>query len=178
MTYDRAFFDFDIDHKDSHQIKKKLQDLRSHNLKHDPIEQDKLRERLRKFIIEEQIAAPAINEAKDFSIKFKESFGSYPLLFFSGCKGCHAYTFFNSIKNININQSLSWFGKQIKDTYQYQTLDLSVLQDAQSRLSRVPYSKHQYTLLTVVPFTIKDNYDTIINKSINPTVKSFKREKA
>ena len=52
-------------------------------------------------------------------------------------------------------------------------MDLSVNKDAISRLSRVPYSKHQYTGLTVVPFSIDDNYEEIIEKSVNPQVESF-----
>ncbi|MBW4257866.1 hypothetical protein KTG15_09210 [Methanobacterium sp. YSL] len=176
MMYDRVFFDFDIHHEQSHQIKKRLQNLRGHGLKHKEDQQDELREQLRKSIIDEHIAEPAINEAKDFSIKFKDSFGSYPLLFFSGGKGCHAYTFFEPIKGVNINRALSWFGEKIKVTYNYITLDLSVLVDPKSRLSRVPYSKHQYTGFAVVPFTIHDSYDVIIEKSLNPVVETFQKE--
>jgi len=175
MIFDRAFFDFDIHLEQSHQIKKKLQNLRGHGLNHKQDQQDYLREQLRKLIINEHIAEPAIDEAKDFSIRFKESFGSYPMLFFSGGKGCHAYTFFEPIKGVNINRTLSWFGGKIKETYKYKTMDLSVLQDAKSRLSRVPYSKHQSTGLSVVPFTIDDTYDVIIEKSINPVVETFQK---
>ena len=48
--------------------------------------------------------------------------------------------------------------------------------DAMARLSRVPYTKHQLTGLTVVPFTADEDYDDIIYKSLNPQVESFKRE--
>lgn len=177
MVYDRAFFDFDIDNEQSHKIKKELQKLRSNGLKHNQPQQDDLKEQLRNLIINEHIAEPAITEAKKFSTKFKESFGAYPLLFFSGCKGCHAYTFFEPIKNVDINSAIYWFGKTIKKDLKYNSLDLSVLKDAQVRLSRVPYSKHQYTLLNVIPFTIKDSYDTIIQKSINPIVEPFQKKK-
>ena len=176
IVYDRAFFDFDIHHNQSHNIKKEMQDLSRYGLKHKPHQYCEMKDQLRNLIIDNQIAAPAINEVKDFAIKFKESFGAYPLLFFSGGKGCHAYTFFEPIQQININKVISWFGKSVKNRYQYNTIDLSVLQDAKSRLSRVPYSKHQYTDLTVVPFTIDDSYDSIIDKSLNPQVESFKKE--
>lgn len=176
MIFDRAFFDFDIHHEQSHQIKKELQGLRSHGLKHKQDQQDDLREQLRKLIIYEHIAEPAINEAKDFSIKFKESFGYYPMLFFSGGKGCHAYTFFKPVQKLDMNRALSWFAEKVKQQFNYQTLDESVNKDAISRLSRVPYSKHQYTGLNVVPFTLEDSYGEILEKAINPLVESFKKE--
>ena len=176
IVFNRAFFDFDIEHKESAQIKKKLQELRSQGLKHKLPKQDALKENLRDLIIEEHIAEPAINDAKDFSMNFNEAFREYPILFFSGCKGCHAYTLFKPIQDVDINLAISEFGKAIKDTYNYNTLDLSVLKDSKSRLSRVPYSKHQYTGLTVVSFSINDSYDTIINKSLNPVVESFHKD--
>lgn len=176
MVFDRAFFDFDIHHEESDQIKRELQELRSQGPKQQLTQQDALKEKLRDLIVEEHISEPAIDDAKDFSMNFKEAFGEYPILFFSGCKGCHAYTFFKPIQEVDINLSISEFGKAIKDTYNYNTLDLSVLNDSKSRLSRVPYSKHQYTGLTVVPFSINESYDAIINKSLNPTVESFQND--
>ena len=176
ILFDRAFFDFDIHHEESQQIKKELKDLRSHGLKYKLHQQDELKENLKNLIIEEHIAETAINEAKDFSIRFKEAFKAFPILFFSGGKGCHAYTFFKSIKHVDINRALLEFGKDVKDTYNYNTFDLSVLKDAKSRLSRVPYSKHQYTDLTVVPFIIDESYDKIVNKSLNPVVEPFQKD--
>jgi hypothetical protein len=176
MVYDGAFFDFDITNEVVHQIKKELQGLRSRGLKHEQEQQDELREKLRGLIIDEHIVEPAINDAKDFAIKFNKWFGSYLILFFSGCKGAHGYTCFKPIKNIDINRVLYWFAKEMKDKYNYQTLDLSVNEGAKSRLSRVPYSMHQYTGLTVVPLGIDDSYDTIIDKSLNPVVEAFNRE--
>jgi len=177
MIFDRVFFDFDIDNKQAHEIKKELVNLRSHGLNYKPHQQDKLRQKLRELIIEEHIAEPAINEAKDFAIRFKESFGACPILFFSGFKGCHGYSFFKPITNLNINRTLYWFGNKIKKTYNYKTLDLSVLKDAKTRLSRVPYSKHHLTLLTVVPFCNHDSHQKIIEKAINPVVEPFNLEK-
>jgi hypothetical protein len=176
MVYDRAFFDFDIKHHHSHKLKKELQHLRRHGLKYKQEQQNELKEQLRNLIIKDHIAELAINEAKDFAIRFKESFGSYPILFFSGGKGCHAYTFFSPLKNVDINRALSSFGENLLKAYKYKTLDLSVLKDAKSRLSRIPYSKHQYTLLNVVPFSIHDSYEDIISKSLNPVVELFQKE--
>src|SRR5690606_19602112 len=66
MILDRAFFDFDIDNDEAHQIKKQLQYLMSHGLDHQQELQDELRDQLKNLIINERIAEPAVNEAKDF----------------------------------------------------------------------------------------------------------------
>jgi len=176
MVFDRVFLDFDVSHPEVKKIKKELTDLRIHGLKYERSRQDELKYQLQDLIINEKIAEQAIDEAKHFAIKFKETFGNYPLLFFSGCKGCHAYTFFKATSFKNLNLAVSWFAENVKKSYNQQTLDLSVTQDAQARLSRLPYSKHQLTDLTVVLFSIKDDYDEIIKKSLNPFVEDFNRE--
>lgn len=173
MVYDRAFFDFDVNNDEVHEIVNKLKDIRADGLNHHQEKQDELREQLRNLIINEKIAEPAINQAKDFSNKLKKWFDAYPILFFSGCKGCHAYSFFKPVRNVDINRVVSWFAEEMKETYQHSTMDLSVCKDAKSRLSRAPYSKHDYSLLTVVPFQLEDSYDTIMEKSLNPVVEPF-----
>ena len=177
MVFDRMFLDFDVDNEDANKIKKQLLKLRSHGLNYKKSKQKKLREKLQNLIIEEKISKPAIDDAKDFAIKFKETFGKLPVLFFSGCKGCHAYTFFKPTEFKNINNAVSWFAEYVKKSYNYKTLDLSVTHDAQARLSRIPYSQHQLTGLTVIPFTLHDNYEDIMDKTLNPTVESFEKEK-
>jgi len=175
MVFDRVFFDFDVSNPEVKKIKKELTDLRSHGLKHEKSRQDELKYQLQELITNKKIAKQAIDEAKHFATKFEETFGSYPALFFSGCKGCHAYTFFKATKYKNFNLAVSWFAKNVKTSYNQQTLDLSVTQDAQARLSRLPYSKHQLTDLTVVLFSIEDDYDEIIRKSLHPHVEDFIR---
>ncbi|MBU4535858.1 MAG: hypothetical protein KKF16_08600 [Euryarchaeota archaeon] len=176
MVLDRAFFDFDVSHPEARKIKEKLGSLRSHGTKYQEELQQDLMEKLRFKIQVGKIAKPAIDEAKDFAVKFKETFGTYPALFFSGGKGCHAYTFFRASSFKNINLAISWFAEHIKDSYGYQNMDLSVNKDAMARLSRIPYSKHQLTGFNVVPFTINDSYEDIIHKSLDPRVEKFHRE--
>jgi hypothetical protein len=173
VIFDRAFFDFDVSHPEANELKKQLQRLRSQSLIHEKQKQLELQEKLRDLIINERIAEPAINEAKHFSTIFEKSFGKPASLFFSGSKGCHAYLFFQPSNFTNLNRALSWFAEQIKQVYNYETLDLSVVHDAMVRLSRVPYSKHQYSQLSVVPFTIDDSYDEIMKKAKNPKVEPF-----
>jgi hypothetical protein len=176
MVFDRVFFDFDVSHYQLEKIKKEIVELRSQRLNNEQDKQLQLKDQLQKSIIDKEIAKPAINEAKDFARNFRETFGKYPALFFSGCKGCHAYAFFNQSKFINLNRAVSWFAEHVKNSFNYQTVDLAVAKDAQSRLSRVPYSKHQLTGLTVVPFTVQDEYEAIIERALMPEVKSFYRE--
>ncbi len=171
LQYDRAFFDFDVTNPEVKKLKKKLIQLRQQGPQYKEDLQVELKQQLQGLIINSKIAEPAINEAKNFSRQFKECFGTFPALFFSGCKGAHAYTFFDISKFYNIDAALSWFVKNLKESYP--TLDLAVVKDATSRLSRVPYSKHQLTDLTVVPFTIDDNYNDIMEKALNPIVELF-----
>lgn len=176
MVFDRVFLDFDVSNLKVKKIKKELTDLRSHGLKHERSRQDELKDQLQDLIINNKIAEQAIDEAKHFAIKFKETFGNYPALFFSGCKGCHAYTFFKASGFTDLNRAVSWFAKNVKKSYNLETLDLSVVQDAQARLSRIPYSKHQLTSLTVIPFSIEDDYSDIMMKSLNPHFEDFNKE--
>lgn len=155
MIYDRIFFDFDVSHPQAQKIKKEIINMRIQGFKSEYSKYEKLKEELRNLIIYDKIAKQAIDEAKDFSLKFNKIFGKEPKLVFSGCKGCHAYCFFDPVQFININRPISWFAEQVKYGYKYDSLDLSVNKDAKSRLSRIPYSKHQYTDLAVVPFNIE-----------------------
>ena len=86
----------------------------------------------------------------------KESFGKYPALFFSGFKGCHVYCFYEPTKLINPNKTIEYFASRTKNVYNLQTMDLSVNKSALSRVARIPYSKHQLTGLSVIPFKITD----------------------
>lgn len=176
MVFDRGFFDFDVSNDEAKKLKEKLIELRCQGLDHKKIQQEKLQSQLQNLIMNEGIAKPAVEEAKNFAMKFKETFGKYPALFFSGCKGCHAYIFFRASSFKNLNLALTWFAGHVKKSFHYQTLDLSVARDASARLSRVPYSKHQITNLTVVPFSVEDRYEDIVEKSLNPLVETFNRE--
>jgi len=84
--------------------------------------------------------------------------------------------FLTSLNSLIFNRTISWFAGHVKKSFNYQTMDLAVTKDAQARLSRVPYSKHQLTGLAVVPFTVQDKYEAIIEKALAPEVKSFYRE--
>ena len=55
-------------------------------------------------------------------------------------------------------------------------MDLSVNKDAISRVARIPYSKHQLTDLTVIPFNTTDSYNEIISKSLEPVITPFNIE--
>ncbi|MTK13101.1 MAG: hypothetical protein F8N39_13780, partial [Clostridiaceae bacterium] len=177
MIFDRVFLDFDAENEEAQKIKNELVKLRSQGLNYKKSLQNKLQENLQYMVIDEKISKPAIDDVKDFAKKFKETFEKPPILFFSGFKGCHAYILFKPIQFKDINKTISWFAKNAKKAYDYSTLDLSVTRDAKARLSRVPYTKHQLTGLTVVPFNTSDNYEDIMARSSDPYIKNFEIEK-
>jgi hypothetical protein len=172
IYFDRIYFDFDISNSTLHNIKKTLVDLRSHGLKYRFSEQEELKLQLKDYVIN-GIAKPAIDDGKKFAYIFKQTFGKYPALFFSGFKGCHLYCFFEPTKLIDANKSIEVFSDKMKDVYNLNTMDLMVNKSALSRLARIPYSKHPYTGLSVIQFKISDSYEDIISKSMKPTVEPF-----
>lgn len=176
IIFDRAYFDFDISNTYIKNIKKNLTELRSHGLDYMVSEQDELKLQLKECIINNKVAKPAIDEGKLFAKIFKESFGKYPALFFSGFKGCHVYCFYEPTKLINPNKTIEYFASRTKNVYNLQTMDLSVNKSALSRVARIPYSKHQLTGLSVIPFKITDSYEDIISRSLNPIVEPFSIE--
>ena len=173
IKIDRVFLDFDIDNSIAKQIKNELNYIRSQGPDSALTEQNLLIKKASDLVINENIAEPAINEAKIFAETFYDEFDVYPSLFFSGFKGCHAYCFFEPLKIEYSNETITYFASRFKNIIALDTMDLSVNRDATSRLSRVPYSKHHVTGLTVVPFNITDNYEKIIEKAINPIVEPF-----
>jgi hypothetical protein len=177
MIFDRVFLDFDAENDEARKIKKELVTLRSQGLNYKKFLQNKLQEKLQYMVINAEISKPAVDDAKDFAIKFKETFGKPPILFFSGFKGCHVYIFFKPTEFKNINSAISWFAKHVKKAYKYSTLDLSVTRDAKARLSRVPYTKHQLTDLTVVPFLPSNDYEDVIKRSLNHHIEKFEVER-
>lgn len=174
VIVDRLFMDFDLDlSADVKETRRKLKNLRKTGLSYHKDEQFILKKEFQDYVIDSRIAEPAILEAKDFAAKFLREYGKEPALFFSGSKGCHAYLFFEPVDLININRTISYFTERIKENYDYKTPDLSVSEDADVRMSRIPYSQHELTGLAVVPFKSTDTYEEIIKKSRNPKIEYF-----
>ncbi|MBV1767058.1 MAG: hypothetical protein KUA29_01940, partial [Methanobacterium sp.] len=174
VIIDRIFLDFDI-HLEGRilDLKNELSELREYGLKHRKSRQDQIKKILRTALIDEELALPALEDAKLFAEHFNNDFDNYPTLFFSGFKGCHAYLFFEPVKLANPNLTISDFASRVKTHLKLDTMDLNVNQDPVTRLSRIPYSKHELTGLTVVPFKIDTPYEEIIKKSVNPVIESF-----
>lgn len=98
IVFDRAFFDFDVTNPQIQNIKNELISLRSQGLNYQKKKQEELIEILQKLIIKKKVAKPAIDEAKDFALKFKETFGKEPALFFQRLQRLPRIYFFQSIK--------------------------------------------------------------------------------
>jgi CHC2 zinc finger len=173
IVYNRLFFDFDIKNNQFEQTKKALQNLRKRGLNYMKKEQEKLKYQLLHLIIENKVAEMAIEEAKRFAKFLKKDFDQYPVLFFSGGKGCHIYIFFNEIILSNPDHTISNLAEMIKRNYRLETMDSVVNKDASVRLSRIPYSQHQLTGLTVIPFSVHHSYEEIIQRSIDPKIEKF-----
>lgn len=172
LVFDRIFFDFDVKDDTADKLKKQINELRGEKGP-ETKEQLKLKEKLRDLVINKKISKGAIDDAKRFSKIFKNDFGKDLALFFSGSKGCHAYTFFEPVKLVDANETVKYFAKKIKTTYNLGSMDLAANKKPLNRNSRIPYSKHQLTGLTVVPFNTTDDYDDIIEKSLHPQVEIF-----
>lgn len=175
IIFDRVFFDFDVSNENINNLKGQLSDLRSKGLKNNIQEQRNLVNQIRDQIIDEKVAKPAYDDCLQFYKLLENEIGT-PSLFFSGCKGCHAYVFFGPVKLIEPNKTITYFAETIKEKFNLNTMDLSVNKDATSRISRVPYSQHQLTGLTVVPFNASDSYNKMIKKAIDPYVEHFNLE--
>lgn len=175
IVFDRVFFDFDVSDDNITKLKTQLNELRRIGLKYNIKEQKHLVRQIREQIIDEKVAKPAYDDCLKFYKLLENEFGK-PLLFFSGCKGCHAYVFFEPVNLIEPNKAITYIAKTIKDKFNLNTMDLSVNKDATSRISRVPYSQHHLTDLTVVPFNASDSYNKMIEKAIDPYVEYFNLE--
>lgn len=176
IVLDRVFFDFDVTDSTTNTIKKRLVELRTKNLKYNINEQRELVNEMRELLIHDKVAEPAYNDCCKFSKILENEFGK-PALFFSGGKGCHAYPFFDQVKLSEPNKTIKHFSEVIKNAFNFKTMDLSVNKDPISRKSRIPYSKHHLTGLSVVPFETSDTYEEVIEKAIKPVVEQFCFEK-
>ncbi len=176
ILFDRLFFDFDTKDCDAERIKNNLLNLKKMGPHYEKDKQNDLKIQLQKLIKNEKIAKDAVDDAKKFSKIFKRDFGKEPALFFSGFKGCHAYVFFESFEPKEPNKTVFHFANQVRNIYALNSMDLSVNKDAVSRVARIPYSKHQLTDLTVIPFNTTDSYNEIISKSLEPVITPFNIE--
>ena len=55
-------------------------------------------------------------------------------------------------------------------------MDLNVFNKPSSK-KNISYSMHPYTLLSVLPFTLEDAYDPIMEKALNLQIEIFNLEK-
>jgi len=176
LIFDRIFFDFDTKDSEAERLKTMLIALRKEGPHYKREKQADLKEQLKGRVINNEIPKNAVDDAKIFSKIFKRDFGKEPALFFSGFKGCHTYVFFEPFEPKEINRTVHHFAENVKKSYGLDSMDLSVNKDAMSRVSRIPYSKHQLTDLTVVPFETSDNYNEIVRRAEDPKIQSFNVE--
>lgn len=172
-SVDRVFFDFDLESAKIKNALDELKNLRKNGLNYNLSQQQELLDYIYNCIVNENASIDPINQAKRFAEYIYDEYGNYPVLVFSGFKGCHAYCFFEPVHLEHINGTIHSFADDIMETQNLGSMDLSVNKDPDNRKSRIPFSKHEITGLNVVPFHIDDSYEEIINKALNPTIQPF-----
>ena len=152
VILDKIFFDFDLDYTENE--KASINFLETKNEKYDYI----------LSLMEHGRIKKPIEEALKLAKYITGNFDGYPLLVFSGSKGCHLYLFFKEIKLKYPKEVIRLLVKSIESDLNLETVDPSPIGDL-SRISRIPTSIHPGTGLYAHPFDIESNYENIINDS-------------
>ncbi|MGF7118026.1 hypothetical protein [Methanobacterium oryzae] len=173
---DRLFMDFDTDDQCLKDIKNKIVDIqmkKPHNILQ---EEQELIHQYQDILIEDKVAETPINEAKRVAKLIYDTFGVYPILVFSGAKGCHLYIPYNPVLLNFPNKTIELICNDYTSRFNLTTLDPAPSRDANARISRIPYTRHPISGMYAVLFGIEDDYTTIMEKSVNPVVEPFKMQ--
>lgn len=171
---DRLFFDFDVEDKQLHDIKSKINDARVNLKGADRVR--KIRElqlEYQDLIFTTDVLEKPFNELKILHQYFKDSgIKSYPV--FSASKGFHLYIFFNECKLINYSEISYKIAMDYKKALKLDTLDLAVNKDALARVSRLPYSRHETSNLITTPFNMEsETLSEVLENSRKQNFKEF-----
>lgn len=170
---DRLFFDFDLEEEPRIvEVKEELKIVRSTLTGKEKVKAEKVvRNDFKDIVTSTDVLETPFNEA----VKLNEYFNDLDIktfLLFSGSKGLALNVFFNSLPITYISEISYAIASNLKRELKLSTLDLAVNKDALARLQRIPYTKHNNTLLTNQPidptFTFNEFLDTI--KYENPKV--------
>lgn len=158
---DRLFFDFDVEDTRAKALKEEIKNANLYKFGKERISSIKQSQKeFRKLILNEDLLEKPFNELQ-VMMDYMENQGLKPYPIFSGSKGFHLLFFFNPLKLENISEITTKLTYHIKDKLELSTLDLNVT-DSLKRKKRVPYSKHERTLLYTTPFSRDLSYDEII----------------
>lgn len=170
---DRLFFDFDIEGNDEiATVKKELYTIRTTLSGKERIKaEDKLRTHFRDILLNTDALKTPFFEAIKLNNYFNE-LGIKTLLLFSGSKGLALNVLFDNLQLENISQISYELAVNLKKGLNLSTLDLAVNKDAKARMQRVPYTKHNYTLLVNQPIPQEVGFDEFLDiiKNTKPRV--------
>lgn len=161
---DRLFFDFDIDSLEAKALKENIKNAKLHLYEEERrIAIKDYQKQFRNLILNDNLLIEPFKELKTLIDYFKGiGIKTYPL--FSGSKGFHLVIFLKPMKLVNINQISYNLAVHLKDKLKLKKLDLSVNKDSISRKQRIPFSKHERTLLYTVPIADSISYDDLLQQ--------------
>ena len=161
---DRLFFDFDIDSKAAKELKGNIKNAKLHLYEDErKAAIEEYQKQFRNLILNDNLLSEPFKELKRLMKYFHElGIKSYPL--FSGSKGFHLVVFLNPMKLVNISYISYNLAVHLKKKLDLRLLDLKVNKDSISRKQRIPYSKHERTLLYTVPIANNISYDDLLQQ--------------
>lgn len=146
---DRLFFDFDLEEEPQiNKAKEELKTVRTTLTGKEKIKAEKkVKQQFKELLLTTSVLKTPFEEAMKLNNHLKNEENLKTLLLFSGSKGFALNIFFKPIPIKNISEISYTIAQTFKKELKLTTLDLAVNKDALVRLQRVPYTKHNNTLL-------------------------------
>lgn len=158
---DRLFFDFDVDDPRAKALKDEIKNANLEKFGGDRISSIKhSQKKFRDLILQEDLLEKPFQELQ-VMMEYMESQGLKPYPIFSGSKGFHLLYFFEPQRLENISEITTSLTDHLKTKLELSTLDMNVT-DSLKRVKRVPYSKHERTLLYTTPFSRDLSYEELL----------------
>ena len=158
---DRLFFDFDVEDTRAKALKEEIKNAKLHKFGKERISAIRQSQKeFRKLILYDNLLEKPFNELQ-VMMYYMENQGLKPYPIFSGSKGFHLLFFFEPLQLENISEISLNLTSHLKNKLELDTLDLNVT-DSLKRVKRIPYSKHERTMLYTTPFDRDLSYDELL----------------
>ena len=155
------FFDFDVEDTRAKALKEEIKNANLSKFGKERINSIKKSQKdFRKLILNDNLLEKPFNELQ-LMMYYMESQGMKPYPIFSGSKGFHLLIFFEPLQLENISEITTNLTSHLKTKLQLDSLDLNV-SDSLKRVKRIPYSKHERTMLYTTPFDRDLSYDELL----------------
>jgi len=158
---DRLFFDFDVEDSRAKALKEEIKNANISKFGKERISAIKHSQKdFRKLILYDNLLEKPFNELQ-LMMYYMESQGMKPYPIFSGSKGFHLLIFFEPLQLENVSEITTNLTSHLKTKLELDSLDLNV-SDSLKRVKRIPYSKHERTMLYTTPFDRDLSYDELL----------------